>query len=78
MERKKIILYVIIGVILLLLMFSSFDMIRFNNTGENSGSNSINGNIPEKCRKPDGQDLESWKAHLSHHQNTLYCLDYYK
>ncbi len=23
-------------------------------------------------------EVEKWKEHLSHHQNTLYCLDYYK
>ncbi len=34
--------------------------------------------IPEECRLPAGKnDLESWKEHLSHHENTLYCLDYY-
>ena len=37
------------------------------------------GSIPEECRLPDYEDdVESWKEHLSHHENTLYCLDYYK
>ena len=56
------------------------------NTAKDSGSNQINselekyrsGSIPEECRLPEGQDLQGWKEHLGHHQNTLYCLDYYK
>ena len=76
MENKKIILYGIIGIILLLLILGSFGIIRFGRSSE--GSNVVNSNIPEECRKPEGQDLQSWKEHLSHHQNTLYCLDYYK
>ncbi len=36
--------------------------------------------IPEECKLPEYEDsIEEWKEHLSHHQNTLYCLDdYYK
>ena len=34
--------------------------------------------IPEECRKPEGQSLEQWKEHLGHHQETLYCLEYFK
>ena len=34
--------------------------------------------LPEECRLPEGQDVNSWKEHLGHHQNTFYCLDYYK
>lgn len=34
--------------------------------------------IPEECRLPEGNDnVQSWTEHLSHHENTLYCLDYY-
>jgi len=72
--NKKIILYVAIGIFLLLLILSSFGMINLNKIKKDSSGNS---NIPEECRKPEGQDLQSWKEHLSHHQNTLYCLDYY-
>lgn len=71
--NKKIIAYIIIGIIILLLLFSSFGMIKFNKTASNN-----NENMPEECRKPEGQSLEAWKEHLGHHQNTLYCLDYYK
>ena len=35
--------------------------------------------IPEDCRLPTYEDdLDWWKEHLSHHKETLYCLDYYK
>ncbi len=35
--------------------------------------------IPADCRLPDYEnDLDSWKEHLGHHENTLYCLDYYE
>jgi hypothetical protein len=34
--------------------------------------------IPEDCRLPEYEsDLGWWKEHLSHHKETLYCLDYY-
>lgn len=45
----------------------------------NSGS-SISGNsanIPEKCRVPAGQDVQSWKEHLGHHADTQDCLKYF-
>ncbi len=36
-------------------------------------------NIPEDCRLPEYEtNVKSWKEHLSHHQNTLYCLKYYQ
>ena len=77
MEYKKIILYGIVGLIILLLILINFGIINFNSQ-KNSGNGNINyENMPQECRKPDGQDLNSWKEHLSHHQNTLYCLDYY-
>ena len=42
--------------------------------------NIINGNvyIPEKCRLPAGQDVEAWKEHLGHHEETKECLKYFK
>jgi len=34
--------------------------------------------IPSDCRLPPYEtDVEEWKQHLSHHQETLYCLNYY-
>ena len=33
--------------------------------------------IPEVCRLPDyDNNINKWKEHLSHHEETLYCLDY--
>ncbi|MDO8460286.1 MAG: hypothetical protein Q7S74_04210 [Nanoarchaeota archaeon] len=59
---------------------SSDSMIGYN---ENSGltSNSMDdkyGNLPEKCRLPAGQDVNSWKEHLGHHAETQDCLKYFK
>jgi len=34
-------------------------------------------NIPEKCRVPAGQDIDSWKEHLGHHSETKDCLKYF-
>ena len=35
------------------------------------------GTIPEKCKTPAGQDVNSWKEHLGHHAETKECLKYY-
>ena len=72
--NKKIIAYIVIGIIILLLLFSSFGMIKFN-SNTNSGNY---GNMPEKCQPPAGQDIESWKEHLGHHAETKECLEYFK
>ncbi len=72
-----------IGIFLILLIAGIF-VYRYKLTG-----NAINDNaelekyrsesIPEQCRLPEYEDdLNWWKQHLSHHTNTLYCLEYYK
>lgn len=34
--------------------------------------------IPSDCRLPNYENnVNKWKEHLGHHENTLYCLDYY-
>ncbi len=34
--------------------------------------------IPEDCRLADyDNDVKKWAEHLSHHENTRYCLEYY-
>ena len=43
-------------------------------TGAVSGSQD---DIPEKCRVPAGQDVDSWKEHLGHHAETKECLQYF-
>ena len=46
-----------------------------NSASQPSGSYA---NIPESCRPPAGQDITSWKEHLSHHQETKECLKYFE
>ena len=77
---NKILAYIAVGIIILLLILSSFGMISFK-FGRNSVSNGnviSNKDIPEECKVPAGQDLQAWKEDLGHHENTKYCLDYYK
>ena len=74
---KKIIAYIMIGIIILLLILSSFGVLNFNSGRVSTGNNDYS-NLPQECRPPAGQDIEAWKEHLGHHQNTLYCLEYYK
>ena len=86
--ENKIWVYIGLAISVLLLIGSIVlsSGILNRNTAKNSGSKQINSelekyrseDIPEECRLPDGQDIQSWKEHLGHHQNTLYCLDYYK
>ena len=36
-----------------------------------------NARMPEKCKLPAGQDVDSWKEHLRHHAETQDCLQYF-
>ena len=76
MENKEIIAYISVGIIILLLIFSSFGMLFFNRANAITNGDSVN--MPEECKVPQGQDIEAWKEHLGHHENTKYCLEYYK
>ena len=76
MENKEIIAYISVGIIILLLIFSTFGMLNFNRAKANTNGDSVN--MPEECKVPQGQDIEAWKEHLGHHENTKYCLEYYK
>ena len=76
-----------IGVVLIVLVGSLFAGLGMRSRNEEISGNVVNINldkyrsedIPEECRLGDYDDnIESWKQHLSHHQETLYCLDYYK
>ncbi len=80
-------------VILLLLVGSTFGMFFMDKSSKSSSSQSISnykpsnglnvqtstnlGEMPEKCRLPSGQNLESWKEHLGHHSETKECLQYF-
>ena len=70
-------------VILLLLLFGTFGMFILKSSPNNTGSvaaqsDSISGDMPEKCRLPAGQDVEAWKEHLGHHEEIKECLKYFK
>ena len=69
-------------VILLLLLVGTFGMFFLewasgSSVASNSATDSKYSNIPEKCRPPFRQDIESWKQHLSHHQENQDCLKYF-
>ncbi len=78
---KKIIVYGIVIVLVLLLMLVSFGVIRIKGIGKEINSNSADAgnydNLPEKCRPTAGQDIKLWKEHLSHHAQTQDCLKYF-
>ena len=59
---------------------SSVDSMAGHHSGGAIANNAQSGfeNIPENCRPPAGQDVESWKEHLSHHPETKECLKYFK
>lgn len=72
----KMITYGFAIILVLLLVLYTFGVISFNGdtAGRSSGGSS---NIPEKCQIPKGQDVNSWKEHLSHHAETKDCLKYF-
>ena len=43
----------------------------------NTQTDSKYADLPEKCRPPAGQDVNSWKEHLGHHAETRDCLKYF-
>lgn len=85
--ENKILVYIGIGLLVLTLIGSlSFGLGKISgNTIKEKTTNNIDlseyrsEEIPEECKLPEYENsIEEWKEHLSHHQNTLYCLDYYK
>lgn len=81
-------LYLGVGLFVLLLIVSFF--IGFGRVNENLIKNTNfeqtntdlvkyrSEDIPEDCRLPEYEsNIEWWKQHLSHHQQTSYCLEYY-
>jgi len=68
-------------VILLLLLVGTFGMFILGSSDSNMGSvaqaGGASGDMPEKCRLPAGQDVDSWKEHLGHHSETQDCLKYF-
>ena len=86
--ENKILIYAGAGIILLLLIGSVVlsSGILNRNAPKNFKSEQTSPelekyrseDIPEDCRLPEYEsDIEEWKQHLSHHEQTWYCLDYY-
>ncbi len=73
MEKDKVIFIILMIVLALSVIVVFYNFTAFNKI-QSSGSS---GNMPQECRTPAGQDVESWKEHLGHHENTKYCLEYY-
>lgn len=77
--NKEVLIYIVIGILIVLVIGSVLITSGFLKLGARSSESSKSyGNMPQECQKPANQDLESWKEHLGHHSNTLYCLDYFK
>ncbi len=78
---KKIIGYVIVGLFILLLALGSFGILNFKKlivSSSNDNNNILsNDGLPEKCRVPKGESINSWKDHLGHHPETRDCLKYF-
>jgi len=64
--------------VLILLLVSTFGMLALNGKDKSISSNGESNDLPEKCRVPAGQDIDSWKEHLGHHAETKDCLKYFK
>lgn len=73
--------YGVLTVFVLLLAMASFGLAHVGKinalNGNVVGYAEYSNNIPEKCKLPNGQDLDSWKEHLGHHAETRECLKYF-
>jgi len=82
--KNKVLIFIGVGVFALLLavgLLAGFGKINKKTLGENNNEldKYRSNEIPEECRVPEYEkNIESWKQHLSHHENTLYCLEYYE
>jgi len=80
MEWKSF-FYGVMTVFVLLLATTSFGFVHMGKInvldGNVVGYTEDSDNIPEKCKLPNGQDLNSWKEHLGHHAETQDCLKYF-
>ncbi|MBS3163520.1 hypothetical protein J4427_02415 [Candidatus Woesearchaeota archaeon] len=71
--------HIMLGIfVVLIIALIAFSMVGYKIPISSSKSNSDYTNLPEKCRPPEGEDIESWKEHLSHHADTKECLEYFK
>lgn len=79
LENKFI--YIGILIIFVFVIIISFKFPNSNNEkiGNLNLSKYRSEDIPEECRLPEYENnVESWKEHLSHHEETEHCLGYYQ
>ena len=83
--NKKNLDYVVIGVVAVLLIGSIIFGLSFSSSENVKVSEDLDlekyrsEDIPQDCRLPIYESrIESWKEHLSHHENTHYCLEYFE
>jgi len=83
--NKKNLDYVVIGVVVVLLIGSIVFGLSFSSSENVKVSEDLDlekyrsEDIPQDCRLPIYESrIESWKEHLSHHENTHYCLEYFE
>ena len=82
--KNKTLAYVGIGFFVLILIGGLFVGLGMNGNAVEENNNVDlskyrSEEIPEECQLPSYEnDVNNWKEHLGHHENTWYCLDYYK
>ncbi len=84
--KNKNIIYITVGITVVLLIAGVYFLNFRNFVGDETNNKYADDNldryrsddIPEECQLPPYENnTEKWKEHLSHHENTLYCLNYY-
>jgi hypothetical protein len=85
MNKKKVLDYVAIGIIVLLVVGSILLVFSLSSEGNVVAEKDLDlgqyrsEDIPADCRLPVYENrIESWKEHLSHHEATHYCLEYFE
>lgn len=78
---EKVVLIVIL--VLLIIGLGIFFLKSSYTDSSTSNSKTIDtqfedNDMPEKCRLPAGQDVNSWKEHLGHHVETKDCIKYFE
>ena len=84
-KNKKVLDYIGIGVVVLLLVGSVIVGLNLSSSKDVIVESDLNlekyrsEDLPADCRLPVYESrIESWKEHLSHHEETLYCLEYFE
>lgn len=76
MDEKNLI---VIGIAIFILLAVGVAFLGSSQSNESASVKNYNfEKMPEECHPPSGQDVNSWIEHLGHHQETQYCLEYYK